>query len=242
MNLPNLSLVSSYADEYQRVEAAIRAEAKPDAPLRILEAGCGQRWFADLSGIDFHLTGVDLDEAAMRIRQTEFGDLDEARIGDLLTIALPAESFDVVYNSYVLEHVSDPDRLLENMLGWLRPGGLLILKIPDRHSVKGFFTRMTPHWFHIAYYRYYRRNPNAGRPGYVPYPTPFGRIVSREGLHRFARERGSIIVDEFGRSTLVDDAGWMFQSALKLGHLLSLGRLHARYSDLTIFLRKPPIK
>ena len=234
-----LPLVTSYADEHRRAEVAIRNEARPHRPLRILEAGCGQRWFADLGGIDYHLTGVDRDAAAMAIRQSRHGDLHEARLGDLLTIDLPSGAFDVVYSSFVLEHVDDPERLLDNMTRWLRPGGLLIVKCPDRQSVKGFVTRVTPHWFHVAYYRFWRRNPNAGKPGHMPYPTPFGRVVSRTGLHAFARRRGLVIEQEFGRSTLVDDAGMVFQTILKLGRVLSFGRLHARYSDLTMFLRKP---
>ena len=34
---------------------------------------------------------------------------------------------------------------LENFVLWLRPGGLLILQLPERKSVRAFVTRALPH-------------------------------------------------------------------------------------------------
>ena len=113
------------------------------------------------------------------------------------------------------------------------------MRIPDRQSVKGFITRVTPHWLHVAYYRMYKRNPNAGKPGHMPYPTPFGRVVSRAGLHRFCREHGMLVEAERPRCSLVDDDGWLYQGVLKVGRWLSLGHLHANYTDLAVLIRKP---
>jgi len=235
----SLAFFHSYAEEHQWIEDAIRAEARPSQVLRVLEAGCGQRWFANLPDIKLHLTGVDQDAAALDIRKRVHADLDEAILGDLMTVQLPSGAFDIAYNAFVLEHVQDPERLLLNLVHWLKPGGLLVLRIPDRQSVKGFLTHMTPHWFHVLYYRVYKKNPNAGKPGHMPYPTPFGKVVSRVGLNAFCQRHGLQAVAERARSSQVDDNGLLYQSILQLGKLLSFGRLKAEYSDLCMLIRKP---
>lgn len=92
--------------------------------LKILEAGCGQVWWLDLNGLNYELTGVDLSREAVELRQQKFNDLDQVVIGDLLTVEFPNDGFDVIYNSYVLEHVDEAERVLENFYQWLKPGGL----------------------------------------------------------------------------------------------------------------------
>lgn len=187
---PALSLFRSCHEEHQWAEDAMRAEAKRagQRSLEILEAGCGQRWFADLSDIDYRLTGIDLDRKALSIRMETLKDLDEAICDDLFTVDIAPKSFDIVYNAFVLEHVEKPLELLARFHSWLRRDGLLILKIPDRCSAKGFVTAHSPYWIHVAYYQYYKGNPNADKPGHMPYPTPFKPDVSCAGIHGACRE------------------------------------------------------
>jgi len=72
--------------------------------IRILEAGCGPRWLLDLTGVEYTLTGVDIYERDLEIRKNKTKDLDEGIVGDLRTVELDADAFDVTYNSFVLEH------------------------------------------------------------------------------------------------------------------------------------------
>src|ERR1700677_5081735 len=102
---PEIVQPSSY-DEIDRLQLdALRTHAKwLGRSLSILEAGCGQRWTLDLSGIDYTLTGVDTDPVALDLRKTKARDLDVAILGDLCSVELPEASFDVVFSSFVLEH------------------------------------------------------------------------------------------------------------------------------------------
>ncbi|GLZ51767.1 class I SAM-dependent methyltransferase [Actinomycetospora sp. NBRC 106378] len=216
--------------------------ARPDAgPVRILEAGCGNHW--PLAVPDAHLTGLDLDADALRIRREELGDLDEAVVGDLVDADLPDGGFDVAYCAYVLEHVPAADRVLGNLLRWVRPGGLVVVKVPDPHSVRGAVTRVTPHWFHVAYWRYVVRYPHAGEPGYSPYPTFYHPVISRAGLRRFAAETGAEIVAERGDSRYNGDAPGLLGRAI--GRFVSAvatasrGRLTATHDNLLVILRRP---
>lgn len=240
-----LKLLSSYEQRKQIIESAIWQKATTGMPLQILEAGCGQKWQMSLQGVDYSLTGVDLDGAALAIRKKEFNDLDEMIEGDLRIVDLPAGSFDVIYNSYVLEHVDGAAAVLNNFVMWLKPDGIIILKIPDPNSVKGFFTRVTPHGFHVLYYRYFLGQKMAGQPGYTPYRTYFDPVVSRSGMSDFCQNSGLEIVAEYGDGLHKPGKGpakWLYQLFIKTISMLSLGSLSARHSDLLYVLRLKPAK
>lgn len=62
----------------------------------------------------------------------------------------------------------------------LRPGGWLLLIFPNRWSLKGLLTRLTPLWFHRLGYRM------LFGPGCAPYETRFDTSVSAAGILSFA--------------------------------------------------------
>lgn len=205
--------------------------------IEILEAGCGRRWPFDLRHIDYHLTGVDINEYALRLRQEKKRDLHEVVLGDLRTVDFGNRRFDIIYSAFVLEHVPNAELVLENFLTWLKPGGLMILKFPDRDSVYGFVTRFTPLWFHILYKRYICGYPNAGKPGFGPFPTVHEKIVARQNFERFIRARNLSIEVARGFGTLPT-----FQRlGTRVMAKLSLGRLTAEYYNLLYILRTEPI-
>ena len=166
--LPDLRHSNPSSDQNDRlIERWIKQKAVPGRPLDILEAGCGQAWWLDLRPVPYVLCGVDVDRKALEIRKFEKGDLHEIIEGDLRTVNLAPERFDVIYCSFVLEHVDEADVVLENFARWLKPGGLLIVRVPDPHSVRGFVTRITPHWFHSNTRFWYRNDLGDGKREFV---------------------------------------------------------------------------
>ncbi|MGH6916873.1 MAG: class I SAM-dependent methyltransferase [Geminicoccaceae bacterium] len=215
------------------VGVRIRNYARDNGRIHILEAGCGRRWPYRFDDVDFVLTGVDLDADALRIRQEEKKDLHRTVLGDLRAVSFDQYSFDIIYSAYVLEHVPETERVLLNFLDWIKPGGLIILKFPDRDSVYGFITRITPHRAHIAYKRYLAGKPNAGKPGFGPYPTVHEPIIGRERFEAFAREHGLTAEAAYGYGTLP-----RFQRlGTRLFAALSCGRLTAKYYNLMYILK-----
>ncbi|MDX1381516.1 MAG: methyltransferase domain-containing protein [Xanthomonadales bacterium] len=236
-----LALTTSTEQEFEIAARRMLALDTGGRPLQVLEAGCGRQWRVDLGGRPVELTGVDLDEDAVRARQQEHADLDHVHIADLNEIDFPTASFDVVFSSYVLEHVEQADRTLENFHRWLRPGGLIILRIPDPRSVYGFVARVTPHWFHVAVYRWLFGDRNAGKPGFAPYRVHYHPVVSREGIHQFAQRNGYEILDEYGDGWYRPGAGWkgrLVTLAKRTLSVLSLGALSARHTNLFYVLRE----
>jgi SAM-dependent methyltransferase len=222
----------------------IRSIKDPGKVLEILEAGCGQKWFLDIGDGGYVLTGIDLDPEALRIRRDETKDLHKAVVGDLRTADFGHRTFDVIFNSYVLEHVPGAQQVLVNFNRWVKPGGLIIIMIPDPYSAHGFTARMTPHWFHILYYRLICGYKNAGKPGYAPYPVTYDKVVSREGIRAFCGENGLVVAAEYGM--LADPNKNILKQKLveaytKTLQVLSLGCLRSDHNDIIFIIRKPAL-
>ena len=253
MNPTTSSVVqtSSYEEIDQLQTDAIRALAQRlGRRLSILEAGCGQRWTLDLMGVDFTLTGVDLDPAALEMRKTKMRDLDVAIVGDICSIQLPEASFDVVYSAFVLEHVRRADVALENLVKWLRPGGLMILRLPERRAARTFLTRALPHRAHVWYYRYVLRKQQAGQPGHAPYPTYHHPLTDRERLCRFLVERDVNCPNTYGDGFVREGehplTRLVIRGIVRTVSALSLGGLTADYRDVLYIAAKsdegfPPV-
>ncbi len=239
-------LMQAAGDEHiaqLQVDAIRSVSDRLGRPLSIVEAGCGQAWLIDLKGIDYTLTGVDLDAAALELRKSVQQDLDTVICGDLCTLELPEASFDVVYSFYVLEHVPQAELALLNLIRWLKPGGLMILRLPDPRSVRGFYSKITPHWVHILYYRFVYQKKMAGKPGHPPYPISYHPIIERESLCGFLEQHGMTCVGCYGDGYRREGSkGWVtaiLNGINKLTALLSLGKLHAEYSDILYIVTKP---
>jgi len=206
-------------------------------PLQILEAGCGRSWPFKSLGTACRITGVDLDEDALAFRKNTQKDLDDARVGDLRTVTLPADFFHVIYCSYVLEHVKGVEHVLDNFVRWLRVGGLLIISVPDARSLSGFLTRYSPHWFHVLVYRHIIGNRLAGTPGHGPYRTYYERAMSAAGMKEFA-SRNNLAVKAIRGAA--NQATLRFPRILGLAQYASFGKLRADYADIVFVMQKQP--
>jgi SAM-dependent methyltransferase len=153
--------------------------------IRVLEAGCGST--AHLSfPAPCHMAGVDISE-----RQLERHKLLEERIvGDLQTYRLPSASFDAVVCWDVLEHLRDPVAAVKNMAAAVRPGGILVLACPNPLSFKGLGARLTPHWFHVWFYRHVLGIKYAGTDDRGPFPTVMSRRIAAKPMCALAESCG----------------------------------------------------
>lgn len=232
----DLRLIASYGEIASIIAGHLESHALT-RELNILEAGCGRMWEFTALEVPYRLTGVDIDVEALSFRKDEQKDLDQAIEGDLRDIALPDQFFDVIYSSYVLEHVRGAEAVLTNFVRWLRPGGLLILKIPDRDSVHGFVTRITPHWCHVLFYRYLRGQRSAGTRGHGPYPTFYDRILSRRALLNFAQNSALEVREVCGYHNYLSSLS--MSAFIRLMRVLSFGRLQADHENLLFIFEKP---
>jgi SAM-dependent methyltransferase len=232
---------SQEGDDTRAFESHIRRYAA-GRPLRILEAGCGRRWALSLEDVDYELTGLDINAESLRLRMEKMHDLDEAIVGDLRTVELPPGHYDIVYCSFLLEHVEGAEQVLDRLFTALKPGGLLLLGVPDRDGVYGWLARHTPHRSHIWYKRHIRKSKHAGSPGHGPFPVVYDDIISWRALQEYCSKHGYTIIEALSSNGHMDFFPRPIRPVVDLGlrciALLSLARLSASHANLALVIEK----
>ena len=109
----------------------------------ILDVGCGNaRDIKQIVGSGATVVGVDLSHEMINEAMREFTEAEsvnvQLEIGDVTMLRFPAESFDKILCSEVIEHVPDLERAISEMYRVLKPGGYLVVSSPNRHSWYGF--------------------------------------------------------------------------------------------------------
>jgi SAM-dependent methyltransferase len=229
----------------QRVHSLIEHRGS-EGPLRIYEAGGGSASSLP-SGIlkNAQVTVVDIDET--QLSRNKYA--NTKMLGDVQKQEFPQYSFDVVVCFNVIEHLDAPDKAIFQFYNALTPGGLLFIGAPNPHSFSGWVTKFTPHWFHVAYYRYMLGYKMAGKPGAVPFPTVFHRVVSPPALIEYCRKlgfkilyfceyKGMIYENMNERRPLL---GKLLNISVSMANALTLWRKDLRNGDYHIVLEKPAI-
>jgi len=83
-------------------------------------------------------------------------------------------------------------------------------------------------------YRYLLGCRDAGRPGSAPYPTYYDAVVSRKGIHEYARSHNLNILAEWGYFKPGGLAGVLITCISRL----SLGCLTANHCDLLFIMER----
>lgn len=133
----------------QRVMYGRRARAVErlaGAPGRVLDVGCGRGFLLEAfrrRGWRTHGTELD-DRSAAHAREVlrlevETGPVDDAR--------WPDAHFDAVAIWHVLEHLSEPELAILRARRILRPGGVLMIGVPNFASPEALLAG--PGWFHL---------------------------------------------------------------------------------------------
>jgi 2-polyprenyl-3-methyl-5-hydroxy-6-metoxy-1,4-benzoquinol methylase len=108
-----------------------------DSTMHVIELGYGDGiTFARLSGLSKYTlvegSGLLIDVAS---RVTAASSADVQLCQALFEEYSPGEPADLVVASHVLEHVDDPQSLLLHLATWLRPGGKILIIVPNAESI-----------------------------------------------------------------------------------------------------------
>ena len=140
----------------QLVEAAQKAlyssrvratqEMTQGQPGRVLDVGCGRgHLLKSFRDEGWEVLGTEISERAAQFPRERLK-LPVA-VGDLPQLKLAADQFDAVVLWHVLEHINDPLATLHQIHRILRPGGVLLVGVPNFGSLEARLTR--DKWFHL---------------------------------------------------------------------------------------------
>jgi SAM-dependent methyltransferase len=129
----------------------LREGRTPRGPAgRVLDIGCSSgEYLARLRGMGWKVSGIELDEEAARYaREALRLDVRTGKAEDELP-QYCSGVFDLVTMWHVLEHLTDPARALTEVRRVLKPGGRLILEVPNYGSLWSSLLR--DYWFPLEY-------------------------------------------------------------------------------------------
>jgi SAM-dependent methyltransferase len=111
-------------------QRAIRRHLPRRADLEVLELGCGYRATQLIALEPFLKRGIGVDfQIAPELREFTCYTFHEGPIEEAL-LKLEGERVDVVMLISVLEHLSEPQVILQSALSMLKPSGVLLINVP----------------------------------------------------------------------------------------------------------------
>jgi SAM-dependent methyltransferase len=212
-------------------------------PISVYEAGGGSTSYISLDELNVtRITLVDLDP-----RQVARNDVaHETIVGDLQTIELPAESFDLVICYNVIEHLPRLPEALERLARVAKRRGLIVIGAPVPLSLNGLAARFTPHLVHVWICRYLLKWPDAGKPGCAPFPVAYHRLADPGALQAHMKGLGlqpiyfraylGSLIEEIERKN--PRLGRLLIAAANLVHRSSFGAFDLLRGDYHLVLRK----
>ena len=158
----------------------VLASNEPPGSKTVLDLGAGAGIIEQMNfkGIAGRVCGVDPDP---RVMDNPY--LDEGKEGFGEKIPYPDSSFDMVFSVNVLEHLENPEEVFAEVHRTLKPGGIFLVKTPNKWHYMPLIASVTPHSFHQWV------NEKRGRAGVDTFPTRY-RANSPSSIRRLATSTG----------------------------------------------------
>lgn len=216
-----------------------------DRSIRIYEAGGGSASLALEPNMLKRgtVTVVDIDD--VQLQKNSYADCKI--LGDIQTHAFPDSSFELIVCHNVIEHLEAPHQAIDLFFNALAPGGFLFIGAPNPSSFSGWVTKITPHWFHVWYYRLFLGFRTAGQPGHAPFRTVYHPIVTPKRLIPYCHKLGfrTVYFQEYQGYLLElvsqrhPFLGAILGSLVTTLNALILWRKDLRNGDFHLILEKP---
>lgn len=116
---------------HQRLQALL--EHKTGGSL--LEIGCGMGGFLRMAEQHFAVEGMDVSSYAVEAMRPHFG--ERVRVYNVEQRPLPREQYHVIAVFNILEHLRQPNKVIDKISAALQPDGLLIGSVPNNQGVVG---------------------------------------------------------------------------------------------------------
>ena len=165
----------------------------PLADTSLLDVGGGPGYFRaafEQAGVDYY--SVDVEDSDLP------GADGNRVIGSGMELPFRTGSFDIAYSSNVLEHVSDPWRMADEMLRVVKPGGLVFISYTVWYGPWG--GHETAPWHYLGGMRARRRYVRKlGREPKNRFGESMFGVTVIDGIRWARRQRGGEVLDVTAR-------------------------------------------
>ena len=134
-----------YAENWDDILFRNLILSKICSSMSVLDLGAGAGIVPQMNFKEHALCvcGLDPDERVLRNPY-----LHEGKIGFGESIPYADSTFDMVVSDNVLEHLPSPDKVFAEIARVLKPGGIFLVKTPNKWHYVPIIARMSPLWFH----------------------------------------------------------------------------------------------
>jgi len=147
----NYQLLREYSDQYKKVYENFAAELERAlidkkinfGELKVLDIGCFTGEFLEIlqrKGADVY--GIELQKEAVEIANKKLG--GRVYKADIMDNEFPNMNFDIISLLGLIEHVTDPIRLLKKCSDLLKKNGIIFIQTPNSGSL--FARIMRKYW------------------------------------------------------------------------------------------------
>jgi 2-polyprenyl-3-methyl-5-hydroxy-6-metoxy-1,4-benzoquinol methylase len=148
---------------------------KQASNVSLLDVGAGYGDFLHYASKEgWQVSGFEFSPAVAKLSREKYG--IPLAVGDLFEMPFPKQSFDVITMWHVLEHLADPMAVLKGLFDLLKPGGVLVLEVPNLNCLvrKSYRVPMTVnlHLYHFS-------------------PATLSRLASATGFHVLRTNAGN---------------------------------------------------
>lgn len=196
---------SYYAQPRTDIRALVHAEG-----ARILDVGCGEGVLGAALKADgaVYVAGIELHSSSAERARDRLDQLVEGSVSDA-ELPFSVGEFDYLLFADVLEHLADPDSAVQRCLTFLKPGGRLIVSVPNWRFYSVLLRLVADRWSYT----------DSG----VRDRTHL-RVFTRYSVEQFVKHNGLALVAIHRNHRLIEDQS-------KIGRL---GAVATRVSNATL--------
>jgi 2-polyprenyl-3-methyl-5-hydroxy-6-metoxy-1,4-benzoquinol methylase len=168
--------------EKERLLDLVAAIGGPLSGKCLLDIGCGTgEYLTAAASRGMQVTGIDVDQTLADYIGRQYG--HRVITGQFGDDTFPADHFDVIVLSHVIEHLADPGSVLHSIQRALKPDGVFLMCTPNFDSLLEWLHDRYGQWRHGRRRNYYL----------TPFTSPYHivgfnlrsarRILARTGFH-----------------------------------------------------------